>query len=301
MKMLVFAYLRTSNKNAKLALDGDSKDRQLKTIRRFCRGKGWKIEQIFYDCSVSGDNGSDLSEREEWSEMMSLMKSNGLKTYVVADQTRFSRSILTAEIMKQDCRESGIAAYDASTGNNLAVSKTENPEIALINNLLQAISEYDKLKTVQRLQSGRRRAKKQGRRIGGNYRYGNKAVAGSVIGAALGALTGNTIGKGRGRIAAIVTGGVIGAIVGGHVGDSMDKADRLQAHQVLETAQTGQKVTWVNPDNGSEYTVTPTRTYQKENGRYCRDFTTWGWIDGFEEKLHGTACRAADGSWRRVG
>jgi len=175
MKMLVFAYLRTSNKNAKLALDGDSKDRQLKTIRRFCRGKGWKIEQIFYDCSVSGDNGSDLSEREEWSEMMSLMKSNGLKTYVVADQTRFSRSIITAEIMKQDCRESGIAAYDASTGNNLAVSKTENPEIALINNLLQAISEYDKLKTVQRLQSGRRRAKKQGRRIGGNYRYGNKA------------------------------------------------------------------------------------------------------------------------------
>ncbi|MBT5048589.1 MAG: hypothetical protein HOM58_08795 [Rhodospirillaceae bacterium] len=134
-----------------------------------------------------------------------------------------------------------------------------------------------------------------------SYRYGNKAVAGSVIGAALGALTGNTIGKGRGRIAAIVTGGVIGAIVGGHVGDSMDKADRLQAHQVLETAQTGQKVTWVNPDNGSEYTVTPTRTYQKENGRYCRDFTTWGWIDGFEEKLHGTACRAADGSWRRVG
>lgn len=132
------------------------------------------------------------------------------------------------------------------------------------------------------------------------YRYGNKAVAGGVIGAAIGALTGNTIGKGSGRVAAIVTGGVIGAIVGGHVGDSMDKADRLQAHDVLETAHTGQKVTWANPDNGREYTVTPTRTYQRENGRYCRDFTTWGWIDGYEEKLHGTACRTANGSWRRV-
>lgn len=133
-----------------------------------------------------------------------------------------------------------------------------------------------------------------------SYQYGNKAVAGSVIGAALGALTGNTIGKGSGRIAAIVTGGVIGAIVGGHVGDSMDKADRLHAHQALETAKTGQRVTWTNPDSGSEYTVTPTRTYLQENGRYCRDFTTWGWIDGYEEKLHGTACRTADGSWRRV-
>lgn len=134
-----------------------------------------------------------------------------------------------------------------------------------------------------------------------SYHYGNKAIAGGVIGAAIGALTGNTIGKGSGRVAAIVTGGVIGAIVGGHIGDSMDKADRLQASHALETARTGQRVTWTNPDNGSEYTVTPTRTYQEESGRYCRDFTTWGWIDGYEEKLHGTACRMADGTWRRVG
>jgi surface antigen len=134
-----------------------------------------------------------------------------------------------------------------------------------------------------------------------SYGYGNKAIAGTVIGAALGALTGNTIGKGSGRVAAIVTGGVIGAIVGGHVGDSMDKADRIQAHHALETARTGQRVAWTNPDNGREYTVTPTRTYVQENGRYCRDFTTWGWIDGYEEKLHGTACRTANGTWRRVG
>jgi surface antigen len=134
-----------------------------------------------------------------------------------------------------------------------------------------------------------------------SYHYGNRAIAGGVIGAAIGALTGNTIGKGSGRVAAIVTGGVIGAIVGGHIGDSMDKVDRVQAHSALETAKTGQQVTWTNPDRGTEYTVTPTRTYQRENGRICRDFTTWGWIDGFEEKLHGTACRMSDGSWRRVG
>ena len=55
---------------------------------------------------------------------------------------------------------------------DLAISKNENPEIALINNLLQAISEYDKLKTVQRLQSGRRRAKKMGKSIGGQTKVG---------------------------------------------------------------------------------------------------------------------------------
>tara|TARA_B100000941_G_C28247838_1_gene419906 strand:- start:177 stop:293 length:117 start_codon:yes stop_codon:yes gene_type:complete len=35
---------------------------------------------------------------------------------------------------------------DRSTGNDLGVSKTENQEVALINKLHQASSEYDKLK-----------------------------------------------------------------------------------------------------------------------------------------------------------
>ena len=172
MKKKVFAYLRTSNLNTKIALDGDSKERQLKKIRSFARTKNWQIAETFYDCSVSGDNGTDLSQRDAFNEMMAKMKSNGIKTFVVSDSDRFSRSILTAEIMKQDCREHGISAFDASTGMDLAISKNENPEIALINNLLQAISEYDKLKTVQRLQSGRRRAKKMGKSIGGQTKVG---------------------------------------------------------------------------------------------------------------------------------
>ena len=126
MKKQVFAYLRTSNKNSKIAKESDSKDRQLKGIRRFCRSKGWKIQETFYDCSVSGDNGMDLTEREEFNEMMSRMKANGIKTFVVADQTRFSRSILTGQVMKKDCRENGISAFDASTGNDLAIDDSEN-------------------------------------------------------------------------------------------------------------------------------------------------------------------------------
>jgi surface antigen len=130
--------------------------------------------------------------------------------------------------------------------------------------------------------------------------YGDRTVIGGLIGAAVGALAGNTIGRGSGRVAAIIGGGIIGAIVGGNVGRSMDRMDAVEAQNALETAPTGQTVSWRNPDSGSEYTVTPTRTYREETGRYCREFTTWGWIDGYEEKLHGTACREPDGTWRRV-
>jgi DNA invertase Pin-like site-specific DNA recombinase len=181
MKKLVYAYLRTSNKNTKLALDGDSRDRQLKAIRRFAKSKGWRIKEAFYDCSVSGDNGSDLSEREEFSRMMLLMKSNGVKSFIVSDATRFSRSILTAEIIKQDCRENGIAAYDASTGNDLCVEQNKNPEVDLINSLLSCIAAYDKIKTTNRLQSGRQRKARLGGRIGGNYGYGKTEEESTMV------------------------------------------------------------------------------------------------------------------------
>jgi surface antigen len=132
------------------------------------------------------------------------------------------------------------------------------------------------------------------------YHRSNRTVAGSVIGAVIGGLTGNAIGRGRGRAPAIIAGGVLGAIIGGSIGESMDKADHVHTNNALENARTGQRVTWKNPDTGADYTVTPTRTYQRENGQYCRDFKTWGWIDGYEEELHGTACRASDGTWRKV-
>lgn len=135
---------------------------------------------------------------------------------------------------------------------------------------------------------------------GGAYPYGNRTVAGGLIGAAIGALAGNQIGRGGGRVVATVTGGVIGAVVGGSIGDAMDRNDRTHASQVLDTAKTGEVIAWRNPRSGAEYSVKPTAEYRTKSGEYCREFSTWGWIGGYEEKLHGTACRMPDGSWRRV-
>ena len=132
------------------------------------------------------------------------------------------------------------------------------------------------------------------------YVYTDRAVAGGLIGAALGALTGSNFGKGSGRTAAILGGAVIGAVVGGNIGQGMDRTDAVYASRALETAPVGKAVTWTNPDSGNKYTVTPTRTWRNADGQYCREFTTWGWIGGYEQKLYGTACRRADGSWKTV-
>ncbi|MFO1436023.1 MAG: RT0821/Lpp0805 family surface protein [Gammaproteobacteria bacterium] len=127
----------------------------------------------------------------------------------------------------------------------------------------------------------------------------NNELGGQAVGGALGGLLGAQIGDGAGQLAATAAGAVLGAYIGGRVGASMDETDRIKANQALEGTRTGQSVAWVNPDSRSEYTVTPTRTYETADGP-CREYTTTGTMDGKRTTMHGTACRQPDGSWKTV-
>jgi surface antigen len=123
--------------------------------------------------------------------------------------------------------------------------------------------------------------------------------SGMVVGGLLGGLLGAQVGHGDGRTAAIIVGTVIGANIGGNVGRSMDETDRLKTAHALETVRTGVPSRWVNPDTRNQYTVVPTRTYDESSGP-CREYTVDAVIGGKREKVVGTACRQADGSWRTV-
>jgi surface antigen len=123
-----------------------------------------------------------------------------------------------------------------------------------------------------------------------------KQQVGTVGGAVVGGVVGSTIGGGTGRTVAIVALAVGGAMLGNSVGKRLDEADRLKAAQALESAPTGQQVSWKNPDTGAQYSLTPTRTY--EGAQPCRDFTVNASIDGKPEAVKGKACRQADGTWK---
>lgn len=124
-----------------------------------------------------------------------------------------------------------------------------------------------------------------------------KEQAGTVIGAVLGGVLGSQVGRGSGRTAATIAGAIAGGAIGNAIGRNMDDTDRLKTAQVLESAPTGTPTAWRNPDTGYEYTVVPTRTYQVAEGP-CREYTVDTVIGGQREKVYGTACRQADGSWR---
>ncbi len=126
-----------------------------------------------------------------------------------------------------------------------------------------------------------------------------KEQAGVVAGSIIGGLIGSQIGGGSGRGAGLVIGMVAGAVIGGQIGRSMDETDRLKTAQALETQRTGEPARWRNPDTGHEYTVVPTRTYQQQQSP-CREYTVDAVIGGRPEKVYGTACRQADGSWKQM-
>ena len=120
---------------------------------------------------------------------------------------------------------------------------------------------------------------------------------GQVIGAVVGGVVGAQIGGGHGRTAAIIIGSLAGSMIGQQIGESMDDTDRMMAARTLNEYRTGESRTWVNPDSGYRYTLTPTRTHEHRNGP-CREFRLDAKIGNqSDQELYGTACLQADGSW----
>jgi len=131
---------------------------------------------------------------------------------------------------------------------------------------------------------------------------GTKQTGGTLLGAGLGALAGSQIGSGKGQLAAVAIGALAGAFVGSEVGKSLDRADKIAmqntTQRALETAPSGQTVSWRNPDSGHSGTVVPQPAVRDESGQYCREYQQTITVDGRSEQAYGTACRQPDGSWK---
>lgn len=129
----------------------------------------------------------------------------------------------------------------------------------------------------------------------------NRDVLGGILGGGAGAAIGSTLDHGDGRAAAIVGGAIIGVLVGGAVGHYMDSVDQNCVGQTLERTPNGQTIAWRNDESGEVYRVTPSDTFQRQDGHTCRHYTTEALIDGQQQQISGTACRQPDGAWKLGG
>jgi surface antigen len=134
--------------------------------------------------------------------------------------------------------------------------------------------------------------------VGGCANYQSpQEQSGMVIGGIIGGALGSQMGHRDGRTAAIILGTLAGAAVGGSVGHSMADVDRMKTAHALENVRSGVPSSWRNPDTGNQYVVVPNRTFDGPQGP-CREYTIDATVAGKPDKLLGTACRQADGSWQ---
>ena len=135
---------------------------------------------------------------------------------------------------------------------------------------------------------------------GCNETVGQKQGLGTLLGAVAGGVAGAQVGK----LVVTGVGAALGALIGSEVGKSLDRADRLAmqhaTQNTLETAPSGTTSSWSNPDSGNSGTVTPTQTYQRSDGAYCREFHP----DGDGGQAHAGSQRhrlpQSDGSWQII-
>ena len=123
----------------------------------------------------------------------------------------------------------------------------------------------------------------------------NRAQTGAAGGAAAGALIGQAIGH---NTEGTLIGAAVGTMLGYIVGSEMDKYDRQQLDHMYERGVSNQRSSWVNPDTGNQYTVTPQPAYQEPSSRrVCRRAEIEAIIDGRPERTYSTACRNEYGQW----
>ena len=84
--------------------------------------------------------------------------------------------------------------------------------------------------------------------------------------------------------------------------DDVDQAFMTEHFaKAMDNTMIGQTASWTTPSGGTLVRVSPSRTFQREDSTYCRDFTQSVGDNKDQATTHGTACRQSDGSWQIVG
>ncbi|KWT67510.1 Site-specific recombinase [Hyphomicrobium sulfonivorans] len=156
-------YLRTSSA-ANVGTEKDSDKRQRAAIQRYCKAVGFLIDDAdwYYDEAVSG--ADPLGTRPGWSALMARITSNGVRTVIIEDASRFARELMVQEQGILELRQAGVTVLTAG-GDDLTASN--DPGRTMIRQIMGSFSEYEKARLVAKLRGARDRKIAETGRCGG--------------------------------------------------------------------------------------------------------------------------------------
>ncbi len=157
------AYLRVSGKGQ---VEGDGFTRQLKAIREYAAAHEIKIANIYREEGVSG--AKDSADRPAWSELMTALHSNGVRTVVVERLDRLARDLMVQETIVADLRKNGFELVSVAEPDLMA----NDPTRILVRQMMGAVAQYEKSQIVLKLRGARLRKKAKTGRCEGRKPYG---------------------------------------------------------------------------------------------------------------------------------
>lgn len=157
------AYLRVSGKGQ---IEGDGFPRQLKAIREYAAMHSVQIVKVFREEGVSGT--TDSADRPAWSELMTVLHSNGVRTIVIERLDRLARDLMVQETIIADLQKNGFDLVSVAEPDLMATDPTR----ILVRQMMGAVAQYEKSQIVLKLRGARLRKRAKEGRCEGRKPYG---------------------------------------------------------------------------------------------------------------------------------
>lgn len=162
-KASAVAYYRTSSA-ANVGADKDSLPRQQGAVRACAAARGLELVAEFYDAAVSGADPVD--SRKGFADMLARLLSNGTRTIIVENASRFARDLIVQETGYSLLKARGIELVAADSPDSFL---SDTPTAAMVRQILGAVSQFEKTSLVNKLRGARdRKSAVIGRRVEGN-------------------------------------------------------------------------------------------------------------------------------------
>nr|WP_313903149.1 recombinase family protein [Rhizobium leguminosarum] len=160
------AYLRTSSA-ANVGADKDSERRQREAIDAFAKRSGIAIVDEFYDAAVSG--ADPIETRPGFAALLDRIESNGVRTVIVEDASRFARSVLVQELGILALIARGVTVL-TSSGDDL--TNTDDEFKVAMRQIAGTFAQLEKARLVRKLKAARERKHREtGKKVGGRKNY----------------------------------------------------------------------------------------------------------------------------------
>src|SRR6266852_5482077 len=157
------AYLRVSGKGQ---VDGDGFTRQLKAIREYAAGHDIKSVTVYREEGISGT--VDSMNRPAWTELMTALHANGVRTIVIERLDRLARDLMVQETIIADLRKHGFELVSVAEPDLMA----NDPTRILVRQMMGAVAQYEKSQIVLKLRGARIRKRAKEGRCEGRKPYG---------------------------------------------------------------------------------------------------------------------------------